>query len=590
MEQVTSLEAQQDGSGPQSPAPSRRRRPSLSSVLMWGLTILVGFWVLYPIAMLLWGSVAGVPPGMAAEPSLRGWIDTYSARSTYRVFANTFVLSVIRTVLSVGLAILFAWVLTRTDVPWRRTLQLLLIAPFGAAPLLLTIAWSLLASPNAGYLNQWWLALFGGERGPFNIYSYGGIVWVGVMNYTALKILLLMPAFYAMDATLEESSTMSGKGRIATLRYITLPLMMPAILGITILSFVRYMESFETELFLGSPAGIYVFTTQIFHLLHDFPVEYPSAMSLSVTLFVMTFVMVYMQTRMLRGRQFTTVSGKSFRTHPTQLGWLRWPVFGFCVLFFVASFLLPVVALALTSLAPAWGIDIGAMTLDNYREVFQHRRIASAFTNTLVLAVGAATVGMILASLIAYVVVRTDFRGKNLLDSLSWVPWTIPSIVLSVAMLWAYLWLPGPIKLYGTMTLLIIAVVTTTLPLAVRIMSGTQVQISRELEESARIHGANWIQTFVYVLLALVKRGFFAGWVVIFVDAVRNLGVVILLYSVSTMPLSVLVFVLFQQGQTKVVAALAILMLAVTMGMLALQMKFSENPSEAAPAPKAVKP
>src|SRR3982074_2877702 len=258
------------------------RRPALPTLLMWALTGLVGFLVLFPLLMLFWGSIAGVPPGEEPQPSLNGWIDAYATPDTYTAFANTLALSLVRATLSVGLAIFFAWVLTRTNVPHRRLLQLLLIAPFAIPPLVLTISWSLLASPNAGMLNQWWTDAFGVSRGPFNVYSYGGLVWVGVLNFVSIKIMLLMPAFNAMDATLEESATMSGGSKLSTLVFVTLPLMLPAIAGVFILSLIRYMESFETELFLGSPAHIYVFTTQIFTLLTTYPVRYPPAMALSV--------------------------------------------------------------------------------------------------------------------------------------------------------------------------------------------------------------------------------------------------------------------------------------------------------------------
>ncbi|MCA1646690.1 MAG: iron ABC transporter permease [Chloroflexi bacterium] len=535
--------------------------------------------MLYPLLMLLWGSIAGVPPGEKAEPTLSGWVDAYSTADTYGAFANTLVLSLIRATLSVSLAVFFAWVLTRTDVPHRSTLQLLLIAPFALPPLVLTIAWALLASPNAGMLNTVWAATFGVAKGPFNVYSYGGLVWVGVLNFVSVKILLLIPAFNAMDATLEESSTMSGSSKLSTFMHVTVPLMLPAIGGVFILSLIRFMESFETELFLGAPAHIYVFTTQIYLLLNTFPVKYPQAMALAVSLLVLTFGMAALQARLLGGKRYTTVSGKSFRTHPTRLGIWRWPIFGLCVTFFIVAFLLPLLVLVLQSLAPRSGIQLDTLTLANYATLLQQPKMAAMLKNTVVLGVGVATVGMLLAAIIAYVIVRTDFRGKHVLDLLTWVPWTVPGIVLSVAMLWAYLTLPG--DLYGTVWLLIIAVVTTTLPLGVRLMVGTQVQIARELEESSRVHGATWLETFFHVVLALVKRGFSVGWIILCVEAVRNLGVVLLLYGAASMPISIMIFVLFQEGQTGVVSAIAVVMLTLITVLLGVQMRLSKEPSQA---------
>lgn len=552
------------------------RRPASSTIAMWSLTALVGFLVLYPLAMLLWGSIAGVPPGETAQPSLQGWVEAYTTGETYSAFANTLALSLIRAGLSLALAIFFAWVLTRTDVPYRRALQLMLMAPFAVPPLLLTIAWSLLASPNAGMLNQWWTDTFHTATGPFNVYSYGGIIWVGVLSFVSIKMMLLVPAFNAMDATLEESSIMSGASKLSTFVHVTLPLMLPAVTAVFILSLIRYMESFETELFLGSPAHIYVFTTQIFTLLTTYPVRYPPAMALSVSLLALTVVMAVAQARLMRGKRYTTVLGKSFRTHPTHLGPFRWPVFAIAVLFFIVAFVMPFLTLLLNSLAPRSGIG---MTLTNYSTIFQQPRMVMMLQNTIILGLGAATLGIFLAAIIAYVIVRTEFVGKHVLDMLSWVPWTVPGLVLSVATLWAYLSLPGLRDLYGSIWLLVIAIVTTTLPLAVRLMVSTQVQIARELEESSRVHGATWMDTFVHVVLALVRRGLLVGWVVLFVDAIRNLGVVLLLYGAASMPVSIMIFVLFQEGQTRVVSAIAVIMLLAILLLLGLQMRLGEDPT-----------
>jgi iron(III) transport system permease protein len=545
---------------------------------MWALTLFVAFLVLYPLSMLFWGSIAGVPPGAPAQPSFKGWVEAYSDAATYRAFANTLGLSVLRTILSVALAIFFAWVITRTDVPMKRLVELMLIAPFAAPTLLMAISWAMLASPKAGLLNQMWKGTFGVEQGPFNVYSYGGIVWVGVIQFVAIKVMLLVPAFRQMDATLEESSIMSGANRVKTFFHVTLPLMMPAVLGVTILSFIRYMESFELELVLGQPANIYVFTTQIYTLLHDFPVNYPPAMALSVTLLVLTFILAVLQARILGNKRYTTVSGKSFRTQPAKLGPFRWVVFALCVVFFLVSFALPFAVLLLNSLSPATGVySPDKWTLANYQQVFSQTKMTSMLRNTLILGVGSATLGMLLASIVAYVIVRTEFGGKKLLDMLSWIPWTVPGIVLSIAMLWAYISLPGPIQLYGTIGILIVAVITTTLPLAVRLMIGIQVQIAKELEESSRVHGASWFQTFFHIILGLIRRGFLAGWVIVFVDAVRNLGVVVLLFSAASMPISVMIFVLWSEGQTRVVSAMAVIMLLFIMALLALQMRLSED-------------
>ena len=527
------------------------------------LLAVVLFLTAYPLTMLVYGSLHSTPPGAAGVFSLDGYRAMLTTTNGL-VFINTVGLSLVKTGLAMVLALFLAWIVARTDTPYRDTLEVLITLPFYIPPILTAMAWGMLATPKGGLINLAWTGLTGSREPLVNVYSYGGVVWHMMQYSTPFLFLLMVGAFRSMDPALEESSRMSGASSWTTFRRVTLGLMLPVTTSAFLLSFIRGVESFESALIFGTPAGIEVITTEIYHLIHHASTpDYQQATALAFGIMVLMFVLVAWQWRLLGGRSFFTVTGKGYSPRVARLGRWRWVTFGFCLLFFVVTVVLPVGQLLISSFFKFFGFYRWNMvTTEHYAAVWNNRLVWRAFANTLLLGVLGATATMVLGGLIAYVIVRTRFPVRRVLEVLAWLPWMMPGMILGVGFLWAYALMPGPIQLYGTLWALLVAYVTLGTPLAVRTMAGAFAQLALDLEECSRVHGAAWSTTFRRILLALAWPSFAVGWILIFFIILRELSASILLYSVGNEVLSVVVMRLWTEGKAGPVSVIALVMLA----------------------------
>lgn len=433
------------------------------------LVVVLAFLSVYPLSMLLYGSLHSTPPGMAGTFNLDGYRDVITLQSAVTLL-NTVGISLAKTIPSVILAVLLAWILARTDTPFRGALEVLITLPFFIPPILTAMAWGMLGNPQVGLLNQLYQWVTGSETAPINVYSYGGVVWHMMQYSVPFLFLLIVDAFRAMDPSLEEAATMCGASRLRTFRSVTLQLMLPALTGAAILSFIRGIENFESPLFFGSPAGIRVITTDIYDSINQrSPPQYQYATAISFVIMALLFLIVLLQRRMLRGRSFQTITGKGYSPSVMKLGAWRWATFSFCVLFFVVTVVLPVGQLVIGSFFKFFGFyQWDMLTLEHYQAVFGSSEFWRGFSNTMFLGLVGATLTMLLGATVAYVSVRTKWRGRLLIDSMAWLPWMMPGIVLGVGFLWGFALLPHAIPIYGTIWALLLAYISLGTPLSVR--------------------------------------------------------------------------------------------------------------------------
>ena len=527
---------------------------------------------IYPLLMLLYGSFHSTPPGSAGVFNLNGYRQVFSVEAI-PVLVNTLSIALTKTVISVFLATLLAWIVARTDTPSRRVLEVLITLPFFIPPILTAMAWGMLGNPQVGLLNQFWEWVSGQDKPIINVYSYWGVVWHMMQYSVPFLFLLLVEAFRAMDPSLEESSRMAGASRFQTFRRITLVLMLPAITSGTILSFIRGIESFESALFFGTPAGIRMVTTEIYDSINQrAQPEYQYATALSFVVMILLSLLVLAQWRILRGRSFQTVTGKGFSPRVMKLGKLRWLTFSICMLFFAIAVLLPIAQLVLGSMFKFVGFySIEGLTLDHYRAAWDNEELWRAFKNTLMLGCGGATLTLILGAITAYISVRTRWHGRRLIELLAWLPWLMPGIVLAIGYLWAFAMIPGPIQLYGTIWALLLAYIALGTPVSVRVMSTAWMQLSHDLEESSRVHGASWNQTFWRILIAIAWPSFAVGWILVFFGIMRELSASILLYSVGSEVLSVELLKLWANGDAEQVCVIGLFMILLALLFRATQ-------------------
>jgi iron(III) transport system permease protein len=541
-------------------ADHRRRGLRLETLLPTGLTVLVALLVLYPLGMVVFGTFWSTAPGQPGSLTLENWRIVLSDPATFEVLLTSLAIAIPRTLLALALATIFAWCIARTNTPCKRLLEGLLVFMFFLPELPWVLAWMLLGAPNVGILNQWLGAAVPGGEGLINVYSSGGLIVLGAARSAPVLFLFIHPALLAMDATLEEAARMAGASAWRTVWRINFPLLLPALLASGILSFVVAMESFEIPQLLGTPANIFVFTTRIYDLAYGGHVaNFGAAMVLALILLVLTGSLIVVQWRLLRGRAYTTVSGRGFKAQPLDLGAGRWVAFAVILGFFIVFGALPLVVLLLNSFMELSGfISWDLFTTQHWVNALGRDDVLKSICDTLMVGVAAATLGVILSLFISYVVTRTGWRGRKVLDMMAWGPWAIPGLVMSLGFLWAFVWLP----IYGTLWVVVLALVARGLPVASRFFTSTMVQLSAELEESARVHGGSWLRTFVRIWLPLLRPAVVGAWILLFVIAVRVLDVVVLLAGSGVRMLSVDIFLWTVTGRQEAGTVLALIQTA----------------------------
>ncbi|MBI2854069.1 MAG: iron ABC transporter permease [Chloroflexi bacterium] len=541
-----------------------RARASLSTgrVFVILLLFLVGFLVLYPLVMLFFGSLNEGFTASRGNLDFHAYIKIYTDASTYTLLLRTLWLAIARTAIAVIIAAFLAWVITRTNVPFAGFLQAMIMFNWFMPMLPKILAWIILLQPKVGLVNQLLRTVLPVTGDGLNIYSYGGIIFVGSFVWIPILFIFLVPAFKAIDASLIESSRSSGASVWTTMWRVELPLLAPAMLAATALAFLRMVESFTPEALLGLPANIYVFTTKIYHSISKAPTDYSSATALAVTLLIITTATLIIQWKLLGKKQFTTITGRGFRAYRMDLGKWKWVVFAGVLLFIAIDLFVPMGVLIWGSFTKVAGVFMPDMyTFAHYKRAFSSAILMKGLQNTIVMGLAMASIGMILSSLIAYVVVKTRFKERRALDLLAYIPWAIPAMIMALGFLWAYIFLPLPfgIKLYGTLALMTMALIVKELPLGSRTMASTMVQLSNELEESSRVHGATWAKTFRSIVLPLLGPGFLAGWILLFAAAVKDLATVIVLYSSPSTVISTMIFGKWAEGQFEVAIVLGVI-------------------------------
>lgn len=533
---------------------------------LWLLVVVLAALTAYPMAMLVYGSLHSAPPGVQGEFNLDGYRALFTWANA-RILWDTLMIALVKTVLSLLLAVYFAWVVARTDTPCRGALEILITLPFFIPPILTATAWGMLGNPQVGTINLAWSWLTGSTEPLVNVFSWGGVVWHMMQYSTPFLFLLLVDGFRAMDPSLEEASRMAGAGRWQTARRVTLFLMLPLLTSGFILSFIRGIEAFESPVIFGTPAGVKVLTTEIYEqITQQAEPNYQAATALGfVSVFIM-IVLVMCQWALLGKRQFTTVTGKGYSPRVMRLGWLRWVTFATAIVFFALTVLIPVAQLVLSSFFKYFGFYTRDMfTFDHYKAVWENRDLWHALGNTLMLGLGGATATMVLGSLVAYVTVRTRWGGRRIVEFLAWLPWTMPGIVLGIGFLWAYVLLPDWVPIYGTLNALLLAYIALCTPVAVRVMAGAFGQLGRDIEESSRVHGATFGQTMRRILVGLAWPSFAVGWLLTFFGILRELSASILLYSADTKVLSVVMLQMWAGGNPEEVSVIGLLLLVLVL-------------------------
>jgi len=544
----------------------RRLQPSTVGGTL--LLLLLGLAIVYPVSLILIQSFDVADPGQPHAWSVQGWQSALSEPLLRSSLLNTLTLTFVKQIITLPLAVAIAWLLARTDLPGRHWLEFGFWVAFFLPPLTVTQAWLLLADSHYGLLNQFIAGAFGVRQGPFNIYSFWGLVWVDVVTGSFIvKVILLTPAFRYMNSTFEEASRIVGAGSLRTILRITVPILLPTILVVLLLGMMASLQSFEIEQVLGTPFRFFVFSTMIYNLVESSHPSYAPAAALAIIILVAALVLVWAQFRMTGRRQFTTVTGQ-FKNQLVLLGMWRWPLFGVLLLVMLVVLVIPVVLTVAGTFMTAFGfLNIAhPWTLDNWGTAFRDPQFLRSLGNTLQLAIGSAVLGMGLYALIAYMVVRSRFALRRGLDVTSWLPFTVPGLILSLAMLSLFLGVAPLRAMYGTIWILILTAVLTSMPLGVQILKGGLLQLGAELEEASRVVGGSWLVTFRRIVLRLLGPSMLTVGLIVFVGAARNVSYVSLLSTTTNQPLSMLQLNYLAEGKNEIASVIAFIVMLTCVG------------------------
>jgi iron(III) transport system permease protein len=530
-------------------------------VISAAVVVIVAFLVLLPLVFLVEESL-NIGDPMAFPPQefgLKNYIAIFD--EDINVLWNTVIIAVMATVMAILIGFMLAWILTRTNVPGRELLERLMELPYYMTPLVGALAWSVIAGPKSGFVNQLWHAS-GGKGDLVDIYGYFGIAWIMALFEGTVAFVMIAASMKSMDPALEESARVIGASKLRTMLTVTLPLVMPGVLGATVFVFAEMLGSFAAALVIGIPARIYVITTAIWDSTLSYPPDYGRASAMGLALFVVMFGMLSFYRWRINKGSYTTISGKAFRPRPMDMGRLAWVFLGVCLLYVALAVVLPLAALIFTSLEKFATVILSqaVFTLENYRTAFELGPIRIALVNSLSLGFGVATVGVVLMAVLVWIIYRSRIRGAGAIEYLVMFPQAVPRLVFGLALLWA--WLNIPIPIYGTLWLLALAYLTVMLPLGVRTLAGVVLQIDKSLEECARVCGAGWLYQMRTVTLPLLRPGILAAWLLIFMACVRELGTSVFLMGPDARVIAPSIVAAFASSGTELTAAMALIQTA----------------------------
>ena len=526
--------------------------------------------VVYPLSTLLVGAVSKVSP-LSADFSIRNLdlsrlLAVATHETAQRALLNSFITCGFGSLLAVMIGLFFAWMTERTDTPGRGIIGLIGLFPLFVPPLVAAIAWSLLGSPRTGLLN----VVLGAAGLPFrvNMFSYEGMTFVFGVYYAPYVYLFASAALRNMDASLEEAAAVAGVGPMRTLLTITMPVIAPALASAALLCFVVTLGVWGVPAILGTQAKIPSITTYIYALFQGNPPDYSGAAAASIYLVLITGAAVMLQRWLHASRNSVTITGKSSRPRIVSLGRWKYLTLTFGIIYLLIAVVIPTLALMFIGFRRFIFVasfsamfDTSLFGMANFEKLFGDPLTLRSIWNSLIVGVTTAAIGSLLCFALSYTIVRTKLPGRGALDVVATLPVAVPSLVIGVSYLWA--WIALPIGLYGTLGILVLASLARYLPDALKSLGGTMGQAHRELEEASWVCGDGVLSTIARIVLPIVWPGVAAAALLIFVLSIREYGATLFLYNNRTILMPLLLVQLIEVSNLGIVAAFSLVQVAV---------------------------
>jgi iron(III) transport system permease protein len=542
---------------------------------------IAGAAIITPVIIVLWRSLTTGKLGFTVGLNVANYARVFADKDIWAMLNNSVVYAAGSALLGTGLGGLLAWIVARTNTPGKALVELMPLYPILMPPIMKNIAWILLLAPKSGILNGMLDQYLGVTTPVFNAFSMAGMIWVFGLACVPLGYLFLLPVFLSFDPSLEESAYIAGSRPVHTMMKITFPLALPAFLSAFVLNFLRGLRSFETPVLQGTPANIKVFVSRVYD---SMALEFNTglATAYSVILVVMSLVTLYFYVRTTRfSDRYATITGKGYRVKVIDIGAWKYATFLAVFLYFLAGILIPFIVLIVVSMIPYYDYETFMnfprnAVLNNYFTVMKHPSFVTGLYNSLILSVSIALVTVFFGIIMAFAIHRTRTFGVQLFEFIGTLPLAFPPLVLSVGLVIIFLGTP----LYNSLWALGLGLFVAYFPYAFRNASGSIVNIHKELDEAAWVHGAKWRHVFFKITLPILKPSVGGALFYIFIEAIRNVDVAVLLTAPGMEYGPVTLFEYFRVGQWAEAAAggviyLIILVIAVSIAKFAFNMKFS---------------
>ena len=539
--------------------------------LTYSLIVLVGFLTVCPVVMLLFGSLS---EGLTASGSftLGKYIEAYTDPDLFKVLLQTAVFVLGAASLATVLALFLAYISIRTDMPFRFLFRIIPVVPMMIPHILFSVSWVMLLNPSNGILNLLIRQVFSLDESIFNIYSLPGMIMVEGLLDLPIAYLIIAPAMSSFDVALEESSRVCGANNFRTLFRITLPVLRPAILAAFILCVIRCLASFAVPSAIGMPGRIYVLATHLYRMVSTgFAADYGKAAAVGVSVLVSSIVLIYVYRHFTSASEkFVTISGRGYKPTVIRLKKAKVPIFIILLLLSFLLIVLPVLVLVYISFVPYSMVPsakaFAAMSLRNWTAVISDPVSLLSLRNSLFLGVFGASLGIALSTLVAYVIVKVRTKSAGILETLGFLSFSFPGIVIGVGFMWFFVRTP----LYATIWALLIGYIATYLPYGIRPLTSAFVQIHSHLEESSLVAGASYPRTFRRIVIPLLMPGIVSGWILMATMFFRELTLSVILSRPGSEVLAVQILRFSEDGQWGRLSALGIIMILMSTLLVAL--------------------
>ncbi|GGZ45076.1 ABC transporter permease [Streptomyces bluensis] len=533
----------------------------------WVTFLVTAALVLAAVVPILYQSIRNQPLYAAGGAfTLSNYVHLFTEAEFGTIILNTLLFAVLTTVFALAIAVPMAILLERTRFPAARLFGQVLRWPIYISPLVLAFGWIVVYGP-AGFLTSTVREAMGWV--PWNLYTLPGMAFVEAVAQVPVAYLFCANALAASDTSLENAARSVGAGPVRVLRSVVIPMLRPPVLYAGLLIFGTAVETLSIPLILGGPAELTLFSSFLYEQGIDaVSPDYGLLGAASTFMLVTTVGLVIVQARLLKQAQrFVSVRGKAARSNLLDLGGWKWVGFAFVGVYVVFGALLPMIALVLrafTSLLTPLVNPLKLLTLDNFRLIFSYAPYTESITNSITVAFIGAVAVTVFGTVVVLVARRSDFRLARLLETAAQSPHAVPGLIIGIGFFWAFAWMPGGDAVRGTLFALVIAFGLRALPSAYGAISPATMQLGSELDNAARVAGADWWRTVSRILIRLLVPAMLASFLLIWTQMIREYAPAMFLAGAESQVIGTTAIDLWTQGETGSVAALATLQIAVT--------------------------